>query len=440
MTTPPTRPATPRSGEQVSQQRNGTAIQGKFTKDDIENVREELEKAFSLGGLIEDGRPVCPDCHAVKKVYLKMSAATGKRYWKCQKCKARGDAIELLQRSGMTFPEAVRQLIAPSAETAVPARLKVAPSFTATVDREVYRHVVTAGGLDSAADYYGIWHIAPEAVRAAGGRYLENPLQLQQDLLIAYGRDRLISCGVITVGDDKRDYFLFNASYPMVEPHLDPSGAVVGMQFRPSFSRREQVQAHKEFKRRWSGITDPVTGGELDPSDAWQAAYAKDPAAAGQKVRYVTPFLSLKGAGPESLVGCGLHLLAKLPPGQVVYVVEGFKDLLAARTMGANAYAIPGTGVMPGEQAIAVLRNHRVLVTLDGDEAGAKGREAVLAHLLEHGVQARAKDDMPPGMDVTDLLVQRHAHSGCSCTTCQAWRDKDPGGPECGCPACRKRH
>ena len=157
-------------------------------------------------------------------------------------------------------------------------------------------------------------------------------------------------------------------------------------------------------------------------------------------MRYVTPFLSLKGAGPSSLVGCGLHMLSKLSAGHTVYVVEGFKDLLAARTMSAYAYAIPGTGVMPPEEACEVLCRHNVLVTLDGDEAGAKGRAAVLEHLLSKGIQATAKEDMPPGMDVTDLLVQRHAHSGCACATCQAWRNTDPPGASCACPACRKRH
>lgn len=438
MTSPTTRPLAPRSGAQTRPTASTTRAE-KFTKDDIETVREELEKAFSVTGLIDSGRPVCPDCHALKKVYLKVSATTGKRYWKCQKCKARGDAIELLQRTGMNFPDAIRALMSPDAQPKAVV-LKVAPSFAATVDNEVYRRVVTSGSLDRAVEYYATWHISPDAVRQAGGRYLEDAAKLQHDLLAEFGKQRLIACGVMTVGEDGRDYFLFNDNYPMVEPHLDPSGRVVGMQFRPSFARRDLVKAHKEFKRKWSGVVDPATGLALEPSQAWEKAAAENPDAAGPRVRYVTPFLSLKGAGPSSLVGCGLHTLSKAQPGQTVYVVEGFKDLLAASTMGAYAYAIPGTGVMPPDEACEVLKRHRVLVTLDGDEAGAKGRAAVLEHLLGKGIQASAKEDMPLGMDVTDLLVQRHAHSGCACTTCEEWRMADPPGPQCPCPACRKRH
>ena len=108
--------------------------------------------------------------------------------------------------------------------------------------------------------------------------------------------------------------------------------------------------------------------------------------------------------------------------------------------MGVEAYAIPGTGVMPPESVCEILKRHKVLVTLDADEAGAKGSENLLAYLLERGITAKTKDDLPAGFDITDILVQRWAHTGCGCATCVKWREKDPGGQTCPGPSCRKRY
>jgi 5S rRNA maturation endonuclease (ribonuclease M5) len=251
---------------------------------------------------------------------------------------------------------------------------------------------------------------------------LTDPVGLQRALLARFGRDRLLACGLLTVASSGRDFFLFNDEYNVVEPHHTPDGHVSGLQFRPSPAQKAKVDAHKAWKKRWSGRSDR-DGNVLDPSDAWKQAYEADPAAAGEKVGYVTPFLSLRGGTPGHLLGCGLPRLARIDTGATVYVVEGFKDLIAARSLNVEAYAIPGTGVMPGDAAITVLRRHKVVVALDGDAAGAKGREAVAAHLREHGVEVITRT-LPSGMDMADLLVDRTARTGCACGTCTTWRQR----------------
>jgi 5S rRNA maturation endonuclease (ribonuclease M5) len=213
---------------------------------------------------------------------------------------------------------------------------------------------------------------------------------------------------------------------------------VVGMQFRPSPERMKLVQAHKQWKKRWSGCVDKA-GSPLEPDEAWRQAYERDQSV-GRKAGYVTPFLSLKGGTPDHLVGCGLKRLVEIPRPSTVYIVEGFKDLLAARTLGVEAYAIPGTGVMPPERSVEILRMHSVVVMLDGDAAGEKGREHLVTYLREREVDAKPIDSIRAGMDVADILVERQAHAGCRCATCASWLEGNTYDPEtCSCRSCRSR-
>jgi hypothetical protein len=423
----------------------------RITDEDKLAAKHQLAQAFSIAGLIVDGNVVCPKCGTSKKgkVQLKTSADTGIPYWKCHKCSERGDAIGILTDvKGYEFTDAINVLIGRDGSgralrTVVRPEVEIAPSFTAVIDVEVYNMVRDSGSLEMAQRYYQRWHISPESVAEAGSRYITDAGALHKMLLERFGRQRLIACGVLTVDKNGKDFFLFNDDYPVIEVHASPAGHVVGMQFRPSPKRMLKVKAHKEWKRRWSGVVD-TDGNELEPGDAWLAAYTADPDTTGPKAPYVTPFLSLKGAGTDSLVGCGLPRITQLPlPDRSaaptkVYVVEGFKDLLAARTLGVEAYAIPGTGVMPPEKVCKILSRHQMVVTLDGDEAGARGRANLMAWFATQDVPAVEKTDMRPGMDIADILVERNAHNGCTCETCAEWRTTKPFDPvSCLCATCR---
>jgi hypothetical protein len=418
-----------------------------FSDADKLAAKNQLERAFDFTGLVTDrGIPVCPNCGADKKgkVILKASSTTGIPYWKCHKCSERGDAINLLTRSGWSFPDAMNALLGrgPSGQPTRPTspRISVAEAFTAVVDVEVYNAIRDAGDLAGAQTYYARWHIDPAVVEVSGSRYMRNCEKVHADLLERFGRDRLFAAGVITVDKNGKDFFLFSDDYPVIEPHLSPNGHVVGMQFRPSPKRVEKVRAHKRWKQRWSGHLD-ADGNEIDAEPAWQNAYVVDPVSAGERAKYIAPFLSLRGAGTDSLVGCGIAEIMKLPvtePPTRIYVVEGFKDWLAARTLGVHAYAIPGTGVMPPEKVCKLLKRHLMVVTLDGDDAGAKGRANLMRWFEEQQVPAVEKTDMRAGMDIADILVESHAHRGCACPTCVEWRDDHPFDPAtCPCRSCK---
>jgi ssDNA-binding Zn-finger/Zn-ribbon topoisomerase 1 len=422
-----------------------TGRQRNFTDDEIKKADTEIVRAFAILGLVsKEGTLVCPVCGTSKrkKVELKTSTSSGKHYWTCHKCPESwgGSAIDLLkEHGGRSFVQAVEELLglteSDKGRVTVP-HIEISDAFAAVVDVEVYDAVRDAGSLEKAQEYYARWHIAPDAVAEAGSTYIEDPEALHRKLIEQFGLPRLFACGVVTEDKNRNPVFLFNRDYPVVEVHQAPSGHVVGMQFRPSPTRMQAVQAHKAWKKRWSGQKDK-DGNEIESDEAWRRAYEQDQSV-GRKAPYVTPFLSLKGGTPDHLVGCGLKRLVESPRPSTVYVVEGFKDLLAARTIGVEAYAIPGTGVMPPERSIEILRLHKVVVMLDGDAAGAAGREHLVTYLKERGVDAEPIDTIREGLDVADILVERNAHAGCGCETCQSWRASHPFEQQtCPCKTCR---
>jgi 5S rRNA maturation endonuclease (ribonuclease M5) len=401
-----------------------------FTETEIAEARLRIDRAFELGGLIENGQPKCPKCGNVpKKGKFKLRATGG---WTHHGCGGSGDnaAISLLaERLGITdlkgreFYEIVGELLGrplPSAAgkpTRAPipvdptAKLAVVETFEAVVDLDVYADVIAAGSVEDAVAYYGRWHISREAVVESKTVMLRDVPALGRELLARYGEERLAACGLILPRDGRRPaYWMLNADYPVIEPHCRPDGSVSGMQFRPSYAREARYGKHVAY------------------CEAKKAATAagrtfREPA---KDEEYIPKFLSLKGGVPgKHLIGCGLHRLAQLEPGTDVCIVEGFKDYLAMRTMGVEAFAIPGTQAMPTDRVCRELARHTMVLCLDADEAGEKATEVLEAHLTSRNVpNRRSRRTFPKGWDVTDYLVSKNVKRGCQCATCQAFAAK----------------
>ena len=88
-------------------------------------------------------------------------------------------------------------------------------------------------------------------------------------------------------------------------------------------------------------------------------------------------------------------------------VVEGYTDCLAARQAGiADVVAVLGTAL--GERHAKLLRRYadRIVVVLDGDEAGRRRANEILDVLLAEPVDVRIAR-LPAGVDPCDLLVDR---------------------------------
>jgi hypothetical protein len=414
--------------------RKGVARSGSFSDEEKELARNQMPKAFAILGLHGANGPVCPFCGQDKKGKVKLHDDG----WKCftdqrHDPRANGslycDSIDLLRDAGYSFRDAVSILLdRPVGDTSLAKRASTAadPStlrtaeFRAVVDSEVYAAIMLSPyvSLEAAQAFYGTWHIAEKAVEEAGARYITDADALHAALTEQFGIERLVLAGVIAPKDPdlpaEGGYFLLNKNYPVLEPHVSPLGVVVGMQFRASPLVAKRIKAYPALK---------------DSYDAQLAAWVdsgKDAAHFAQKPpRYEPKFLSLRGAGPDSLVGCGLYRISRLSSPTQIYVVEGFKDLLATRTMGREAYAIPGVSGLPPQRVMEYLKKkkHVLRVCMDADDAGRAGAQAMLALAKTHGISADIKEGIPEGMDVTDVLVQRRAAGGCGCATCTAWRD-----------------
>lgn len=449
-----------------------TTTSNLLPQEDIDQALSSIETAFAIIGCVSGNTYSCPVCGESRRGKVVLRPA--KRYWKCYVCGCYPDdprylnAIELIQeRCSVPFPRAVNILLGrndgpvPAAKVAeLVANARVDDGFTAASDDwvwDLYTSVIDSQhvSLERAQTYYQARHISPEAVAAMRFGYIVNPDGLRSELLANWGSDKLVEAG-IAVTTDSGLRLLCGWNYPVIEPAIDHTGRVRNLQFRPSEKQKAKVLAHK----RGDGP-------------------------------YVPPFMSIKGASKRHLIGIGLHLLAQGNP-RAVLIVEGAADAAAAYTMGAQGvYAMPGTNVLPPSGVVSFLarRGHKIIVALDGDEAGDKARPVVAEWFRTNGYSSRAsehhgfdvetlrsedlasavavlgddgarmvaaicsgtaldaldaaqrqtlsaalqvrydelvmvreKRDMPAGMDVCDILIQRHVDDGCTCSTCRTRR------------------
>jgi hypothetical protein len=363
-------------------------------------AREAIGVALALTGSVADGqRPRCPACGTADKGKTKVFRDGG---FKCHRCGYHaGNAVDFLVDRGWTFPDAVNDLTGGPARGATraaapPVEFVPPPEFRATEDWRLYTDLVAGfGDVDAAVAFYARWHISADAVREA--RAVRVDSQSFARFRAKHGDERLTAAGLLTEGD--RPYPLVNDDYPFVEPHVMPDGRIAGLQFRASERTEAAVAAHKEWKRL-----------------AEAARAAGEPAP--EKVDYVPKFLSVRGASVASRCGFGLpRIQALVDAGKTtradgskvrLFLVEGAKDLMAARTLGLEAFGMAGAKLLPVRAVCRLLRHFEVHVALDGDEAGAEGRRALLDHLGAHGVEA-VPHPPPAGMDICDVLVQRVA-------------------------------
>lgn len=419
----------PRRGSTKQDDRSGTAER-------VAEARTQMARALSLEGFVSDGLPVCPQCHKAQKG---KSALFDDGGFKCHACgfyafnavdfltqprvrragqligQARdvGEQVVLVRnrREELTVPVgeveleggkwpfalAVDALLGadvphPEGRTPVLEAIEVKPSFTATPDPALYARVLELGSVDAAQAFFGRWGIDADVVaRFRTVRLTLTDAELVKALRRDFSPEQLIASGLAT----PEGYMLVNQRYPVIEPHVLPDGRVAGMQFRGSEDVEAQVAAHKAFKAR------------RDAAEAAGEPFNED------KVAYVPKFLSLNGATAAQQCGLGLENLQRLvdlgDPSQLrkVWVVEGFKDVLAGETMGMTCYGLPGAGKLPVRAVCSILsRFDEVRVALDGDDAGREGRQRLLRHFADHGVHA-VEHPPPAGMDICDVLMSK---------------------------------
>lgn len=342
----------------------------------------------------ESGVVLCPSCgkQAPLGKKFKLFPDGGWKHFSADGCF--GDAHSVLTEAGYSFPDAVRYLAGKKTSAKI-ERPESMPDlqvvkFEATYDPEILNGVLVygrkTGGVEAAAEFYSQFHISPEAVAESGAVMIKDANHFTKAIVDRFGVERLLSAGLFT--DTKRGPRpMMGESFPIVEPHIHPAtGVPTYMQFRASNEQAARHALHKAGKR-------PYAGSEK--------------------------FLSLRGTPKSAQIGMGLPRLATIDPGSTVYLVEGFKDLLAARTMGVEAFAVPGVDFRPGSETLKILSRHNIVVTLDGDAAGSAHRDALASFLEGKGVEASTYA-ISGNYDVADKLILKHAEAGCTCKACSA--------------------
>lgn len=400
-----------------------------------EAARLQIARAFALEGFVRDGKPVCPSCGTAVAKRVKLFTDGGAH---CHKCKWHvHNAIDLLcetrvrvRSAGLVgvvvartkdtvtyrdrlgneqvagigdvgleggeweFREAVKALLGEehtAPEGRAPCELPdvdLTASFTATQDPEVYECVLASGDVDAAVEFYARFGISPEVTIASRATRITSQGKLISALRKNFEPERIVASGLAT----EEGYLLISDRYPVIEPHLAPAGWAAGMQFRGSEIIERRAKAHAKYKRQRAAVE--AAGG------TWR----------GEKVPHVSKFRSLKGAPLNARVGFGLANIAAAQDqvGRRLWIVEGFKDTLAAETFGLLAYGLPGSdGLLPPAPAVELMRPFRVSIVFDGDNAGRNGAPALAEHLERHfGIKAEIKE-LPDGRDVTDMLMER---------------------------------
>jgi 5S rRNA maturation endonuclease (ribonuclease M5) len=396
----------------------------------FDTVNARLDQVFQTLGLVTpDGNPVCPSCGAYRRGQVSLKKIPDAKFpsWKCFKCGLRGtgvDAAILVQKLDPAIPRNAkiaaemllgkRPFLIPVGASSVTIPLDTRKSRP---DYAVYKQLLEMGSIEGAIEFWGQWHILPEAVREVGSVLIDDPKGAAGFLTRKFGLVRLQKCGL--VAGKSGNWFLFgngsdNANYGIIEPQKLPDGRVSNVQFRAYGATAEAALEHKKWSRSPEKENLP-------------------------EVKYTPRFVSLASMPKASQVGYGLPRLNILGDDKRVYIVEGCKDLLAARSMGFEAYAIAGIQALPPEVALETLRRFDLVAMLDGDDAGEAGRQLLVEHLKNHGIVAASKS-LRSGYDMADVLVERSAHNNCQCYTCKTWRKEHPYDQQtCQCVSCYQK-
>lgn len=418
--------------------------EGRFTPEEIDSARKEIKRAFEICGLAdESGHPVCPSCGKTGPNRVKFYKDGGWHCFSSDNCHGpKSGAVTLvMERRGVDFRDATALLLGRDASVRGRTSKSLPPpvvvkaeidEFKAVVDSSVYSRLAELGSQTAAVSYYKRFGIDAEAVLESGAFVVEDFERMRAALLAEFGEERLIACGLIAMSE-RGSAWMISERYCVAEPHHHVRGQILGLQFRMSIEQEKRYKAHRVYVEQ---KRNAELRGESFREPRWDE-------------KYVPKFMSLKGgSGSDHLVGMGLRRIGEISPASTIYIVEGFKDMLAMRTLGFESYALPGAGTAPPTEPARLLSRHNLALSFDADAGGDKGGESLSRALARHGIVAddakTLPDDAhpwaeamleyrqsrelrcyrkrpPSGMDVADVLA---AHL----------REKKRG--ECGCRAC----
>jgi DNA primase len=293
--------------------------------------------------------------------------------YRCWVCDIGGDVFSFVMRmEKVEFREALEQLAdragieLPRGRGGLPvddkATLRTVQAWAAERFRDCLR---SAPEASAARDYLRSRGLSPATIDRFQIGFAPQSWDwlLRQSVAAGIGRDDLVKAGLVIERDDRSghyDRFRGRVMFPI----RDPQGRCVAF------------------------------GGRVLPGDRPDSAkYINSPE---------TPLFS------KSSMLYGLDTAREaMAASRRAVVVEGYTDCLAARQAGIDdVVAVLGTAL--GERHAKLLRRYadRIVLVLDGDDAGRRRANEVLEVLLAEPIDVRIAR-MPSGVDPCDLILEQ---------------------------------
>jgi 5S rRNA maturation endonuclease (ribonuclease M5) len=180
--------------------------------------------------------------------------------------------------------------------------------------------------------------------------------------------------------------------------------------------------ARLESQRGWSrrALVDLEIGfdGERITVPIWRPSTPADRVRAERPVLQGVLRLRVKPTQQPKVIAVPGTRLGLLPPPswtreRRVLLVEGPSDMLAARSAGVPAIAVPGANAWRSEWATA-LERRTVVVTMDCDRPGRQAAARIAEDLERRGIAVAISDLAPgrqDGYDVSDWLRDERNHA-----------------------------
>ncbi len=356
---------------------NGVHVSFAYDSDTKERVRAATDIVDLVGSKLElrrQGRNYVCKCPWHNDTRPSLQINTEKQIWKCWVCDIGGDVFNfLMQDEGLTFPEALKKLAdrAGIALTKSPSS-KYRSSNGPDAKAEMFR------ALAWAQEFFHKYLLENPAAEAARAYLEERGLEYSTIKTFGVGMSPL---GWTTLLEQARQHNL--------SPHtLESAGLAI---------KKETGRYYDRFRGR---IIFPIRdrdmrviafGGRVLPGEDAGAKYINSP-----ETRLFQKSQQLYG-----------FELAQLPIRQSrqAIVMEGYTDVMFAQQCGVlNAVAVLGTAL--GAPHLTLLKRQsceRVVLLLDGDEAGQKRSDAVLELFLHAQLDVRVLS-LPDGLDPADYL------------------------------------
>jgi DNA primase len=374
----PTRRAGAKSGCQRFVGLGREVVSGTVSLELKQRIKEAIDIVELVGRVIplrRQGRLFVGLCPWHDDTHPSLQVNPERQSFKCWVCDIGGDVFTFVMKmEGVSFPEALRIL---AEQAGIPLKAAVQPGLTGGEKQDLYHAMAWAEG-----QYHRCLLDSAEAEVAR--RYLaERGLSPESIRKFRLGFAPAAAAWILSrVGSGSPN-----------APTLEKLGILVRSSFGPGWYDRFRGRLLFPI-RDWQGRTIGFGGRVLPGVDTAQPAkYINSPE---------TPLFA------KSRVLYGLDLAKEgIRRTKQVLVMEGYTDCILAHQMGFdNAVAVLGTAL--GEDHIRILRRwaERIVLVLDGDEAGQRRAAEVLSLFVSHNLDLWILT-LPEGLDPCDFLLQK---------------------------------